>query len=65
MKRAVIVFGVALVLTVPWNMFLEYLKQDNPQLSTSFIVRMVPMFLALVIYSMKKPNRNKGDGDLT
>jgi hypothetical protein len=56
---AVIVFGIAFILVLPWRMFLENLKETNSQLSTSFLVQLMPVFLALVIYGMIQGKQNK------
>lgn len=56
-KKGIIILIAAVVLTVPWNIFLESLKADNPQLSTSILVRGIPLLLGLVIFSGSKPKK--------
>lgn len=53
-KFRVLVFLVAAGLTVPWRMFLESLKKDNPDLSTSLLVQLLPVWLALFLLGLKK-----------
>ena len=57
----ILVFGVAAALVIPWTFFLEYLKRDNPQLSTSFVVQLLPVWIALVAYGLIKGKKRKKD----
>ena len=54
-----IVFGVAFGLVVPWRMFLESLRADNPQLSTSFFVTLLPVWLGLFVFGIVKRKKDK------
>jgi len=56
-RKAIIVFGCAGLAIIPWSMFLENLKQTNSQLSTSFFVQLLPIWLALFVYGIVKNKR--------
>ena len=49
----------AAALTLPWSMVLEYLKKDNPDLSTSFVVQLLPLWLAVFLLGLRKNKRSK------
>jgi uncharacterized membrane protein len=56
---AIVVVASVVILSFAWQMLLEYLKRDNPQLSTSFFVQLAPFFLVVMVYAAVRGRARK------
>ena len=49
--QGIVVVGSVLVLSFFWNLLLEYLQRDKPDLQQSALTRMVPISLVTFVYA--------------
>jgi len=56
---AIVVVASVVILSFAWQMLLEYLKRDNPQLSTSFHTQFAPLFLVVMVYAAVRGRARK------
>ena len=56
---AIVVVASVVILSFAWQLLLEYLKRDNPQLSTSFLTQLAPLFLVVTVYAAVRGRARK------